>query len=156
MPAFCPLCASDERTTEEHTADGRRFAVCEANYHGTEPYVWETTPPERSRTRCDGLGSDLDIWDKLFECVPADGAIHSYGDLEDIFFAHYSRDAAVLQERCGHRWRDGKKSESQFSMSVYLAARLSELADEGLLVKSFAAAEGPWAYNGIIFHWKRA
>ena len=156
MPAFCPLCASDERTTEEHTADGRRFAVCEASYHGTEPYVWETTPPERSRIRGDGLGTDLGVWDKLLECVPADGAIHSYGDVEDLLFARYSAEAAVLQDRYGHRWRDGKKSENQFSMSVYLAARLSELADEKLLIKTFGPADGPWAYNGIISHWERA
>ena len=41
-------------------------------------------------------------------------------------------------------------------MSVYLGARLSELADEKLLVKTFGSAEGPWAYDGIISHWERA
>lgn len=39
-------------------------------------------------------------------------------------------------------------------MSVYLAARLSELADEKLLIKTFGPAEGPWSYNGIISHWQ--
>lgn len=156
MPAFCPLCASDEETREEHSDDGRSFAVCEAKYHGTEPFVWEPTQQQRSRTRGDGLGNELDIWEKLLECVPADGSVHAYGDVEDRLFANYPADAAALQNRYGHRWRDGNKSTNQFSMSVYLAARLSELADEKLLIKTYAPAAGPWSYNGIISQWERA
>ena len=155
MLAFCSLCASDDYTSERETEDGRVFAVCSAEYHGAEPYVWEPTPPPGRRTRGDGLGNDLDIWDKLLDCVPA-GDPHSYGVVEDQLFELHPREAAVLQQRYGHRWRDGRKSESQFSKSVYLAARLSELADEGLLIKSFAPAEGPWTYSGIISHWNRA
>jgi hypothetical protein len=155
MPAFCPLCASDERTSEHRTDDGRRFAICEARYHGTEPYVWETAPLQRFQTRGDGLGNDLGIWDKLLDCVPADGTAHPYGEVEDRLFESYLTEAGVLQERYGHRWREGKKSVNQFSMSAYLAARLSELADEKLLVKTFGPAEGPWAYNGIISYWQR-
>ena len=155
MPGYCSLCASDEFTSERATDDGRLFAVCSARYHGTEPYVWEPTPTQRRSTRGDGLGNELGIWDKLLECVPAGGP-HSYGVVEDRFFELYPNEAAALQERYGHRWREGRKSASQFSMSVYLAARLSELADEGLLAKTFAPAESPWAYNGIISHWMRA
>lgn len=155
MPAYCSLCASDEYMSERETGDGRKFAVCSANYHGAEPYVWETTPAQRTKTRGDGLGNELDIWDELLECVPSDGRAHSYGAVEDRLFELYPADAAVLQERYGHRSREGKKSENQFSMSVYLAARLSELADEKLLIKTFGPAEGPWSYNGIISHWKR-
>jgi len=76
--------------------------------------------------------------------------------VEDRLFELYPLEVALLQDRYGHRWRDGRKSENQFSMSVYLGARLSELADEKLLVKTFGSAEGPWAYDGIISHWERA
>lgn len=41
MPAFS---SSDESTSEHQTGDGRGFATCNARYHDTEPYVWETTP----------------------------------------------------------------------------------------------------------------
>jgi hypothetical protein len=76
--------------------------------------------------------------------------------VEDRLFESYPTEAGVLQERYGHRWREGKRSVNEFSMSAYLAARLSELADEKLLIKTFGPAEGPWAYNGIISHWQRA
>ena len=87
--------------------------------------------------------------------MPAEGT-HSYGAVEDRFFERYPADAAALQERYGHRWREGKKSANQFSMSSYLAARLSELANEQLLVKTFGRAEGEWSYNSVISHWARA
>jgi hypothetical protein len=157
MPAFCPLCASDENTVEEITEDGRMFAVCsDASEHGVDGFVWEPTPTKLSNTRGDGLGNELEIWDKLLECVPVDGSSHPYGDVEGRLFERYPGEARVLQERYGHRWREGKKSVNQFSMSVYLAARLSELADEKLLIKTYGPAEGPWSYNGIISHWERA
>jgi hypothetical protein len=153
--AFCPLCASDELTSSDTTEDGREFAVCMANVHGEDGYVWEPTPSRALSTRGDGLGFELDIWDKLLECVPAEGT-HSYGAAEDRFFERYPTDAAALQERYGHRWREGKKPVNQFSMSSYLAARLTELANEKLLVKTFGPAEGEWSYNGVISHWARA
>ncbi len=85
MPAYCSLCTSDEHTSEEVAEDGRLFAVCSGKYHGGEPYVWEPTPARRSK-RGDGLGNDLDIWEKLLECVPADGSAHAYGVVEDQLF----------------------------------------------------------------------
>lgn len=157
MPAFCSLCVSDEYTTESVTEDGRRFVVClNTREHGDAGYVWEPTAEKpASRSRGDGLGAELDIWDKLLECVPADGVAHSYGEVEDVFFDKYPAEAALLQEKWGHRWREGRRSESPFSMSVYLSGRLSELAAEDALVKSWGPAEGQWAYNGIISHWTR-
>ena len=153
--AFCPLCASDERTSIESADDGREFAVCMAKAHGENGWVWEATPRRTHSRRGDGLGLQLDIWDKLLECVPAEGT-HSYGVVEDMFFERYPGDAVTLQERYGLRWRDGNKPANQFSMSSYLAARLSELADEQILVKTFGPAEGEWSYNGAISHWARA
>lgn len=152
--AFCPLCASDENTSVETAEDGREFAVCIARDHGDGGYVWEPSPSHRGSRRGDGLGIELAIWDKLIECVPAKGT-HPYGVVEDLFFERYPADAAALQERYGHRWREGTKPGNQFSMSSYLAARLSELADEQQLVKTFGPAEGPWSYNGVISHWAR-
>ena len=113
------------------------------------------TSARRGKTRGDGLGNELEIWDKLLDCVPS-GDAHSYGVVEDQLFDRYPAEAAAVQERYGRRWREGKKSENQFSMSAYLAARLSELAEEKLLFKTFGAAEGPWSYNGIISYWERA
>ena len=155
MPAYCSLCASDDYTSERETDDGRVFAVCSARYHGTEPYVWEPTPTLSRNTRGDGLGSELGIWDKLLECVPAGGP-HSYGIVEGRLFELYPNEAAGLQERYGHRWRDGRKSQSRFSMSVVPGRTSQRTRRRGLLAKSFAPADGPWAYNGIISHWKRA
>jgi hypothetical protein len=152
---FCPLCASDENTSVQSADDGREFAVCAAADHGDSGYVWESSPPHRSPRRGDGLGAELEIWDKLLESVP-DGGPHAYGAVEDSFIARYPRDAELLQERYGHRWREGRRSASPFSMSSYLAARLSELADERLLVKTFGPAEGPWSYNSVISYWVRA
>ena len=155
MPAFCSLCVSDEYTTEGVTDDGRRFIVCaNTREHGPNGYVWEPVPEKPARLRGDGLGADLDIWDKLLECVPPDGIAHSYGDIEDIFFERYPDDAGVLQDRYGHAWREGKRS-GQYSMSSYLSGRLGELAKEGSLEVAWGPAEGPWAYNGRISHWTR-
>ena len=156
MPFFCPLCALDENTTASAAADGRVFVVCTTREHGVEGYVWEPTPERRSPTRGDGLGAELDIWDKLLECVPSDARAHSYGEVESVLIDRYPKETASLQDRYGHRWREGKRSTNQFSMSAYLAARLSELADEGLLIKTFAPAEPPWDYNAVISHWQRA
>lgn len=91
-----------------------------------------------------------------FSNVSLTVALTPYGVVEDGVFELYPREAGILQERYGHRWRDGRKSVNQFSMSVYLATRLSELADEKLLIKTFGPAEGPWSYNGIISYWERA
>ena len=156
MPAFCPLCASDENTSEGVAEDGRQFAVCtSAREHGSDGFVWEPTPRRKSRARGDGLGAELEIWDKLLECIPADGAAHSYGEVEDRFFERYPADSSLLQERYGHRWRDGKRSANQFSMSAYLAARLRDLVKEEAVDLTWGPAEGPWSYNGIISYWTR-
>jgi len=150
-----PLCASDEHTSEGTTDDGRGSALCSnPREHGHDGFVWEPTRMKKSRNRGDGLGAELDIWDKLLECIPADGVAHSYGD-EERFFERYPAEASLLQERYGHRWREGKKSVNQFSMSAFLAGRLSELSDEGAVAKTWAPAERPWAYDGVISHWAR-
>jgi hypothetical protein len=80
---------------------------------------------------------------------------HSYGEVEDVFFERYPADAALLQERYGHRWREGKRSTTQFSMSAYLAGRLRDLSRGGSADLTWGPAEGPWGYNGIISYWAR-
>jgi hypothetical protein len=80
---------------------------------------------------------------------------YSYGEVEDRFFILYPTEANLLHERYGHRWRDGNKSANQFSMSVYLAGRLRELATEEAVDLTWGPAEGPWSYNGIISYWAR-
>ncbi len=159
MPAFCPLCASDERTTEGVTVDGQRYATCSDPSHGAEPFTWEPYEPQRNRTRgrsSDGIGAELGIWDKLLECLPTgDGAL-SYGEVEDRFLDRFPTEWNLLIDRYGHRWRHPDKPSGQYSVSVFLASRLRELADEGLLELTWLPATGPWAYNGVISHWKRA
>lgn len=154
MPAFCPLCASDDYTTDVATPDGESLAHCADRSHGLDGFTWDPTPPKPTNVRSDGIGAELDIWDKLLECVPADGDPHSYGEVEDRLFSMYPAEAATLQNRYGHKWRDGNKSEGRYSMSVYLALRLRELEKEGHLALSWGPATGPWAYNEIISHWK--
>ncbi len=74
MLVFCSLCVSDEYTTDGVTEDGRRFVVCSnTREHGADGYVWEPTEEKKGRSRGDGLGAELDIWDKLLECITADG-----------------------------------------------------------------------------------
>jgi hypothetical protein len=155
VPAFCPLCASDDWTSDGVTDDGRKYVVClNPREHPPEGYVWEPTAEKTGVTRGDGLGAELDIWDKLLECVPPDGLSHPYGDVEDQFFDRYPNDAAFLQDRYGHAWRNGKRS-GQYSMSAYLSRRLGELAEEGLLGVHWGPAEGPWSYNGRISYWSK-
>lgn len=155
MPAFCPLCASDDYTSDIITPDGETLALCGHRSHGVDGFTWDPSPPEPTNMRSDGIGSELDIWDKLLESVPNDGEAHQYGEVEDKLFESYPTEAAVLQNRYGHKWRDGKKSENNYSMSAYLALRLRELEKEGHLKLSWGPATGPWEYNEVISHWQR-
>lgn len=110
MLAFCPLCASDDATKHDRASDGRVFAVCHAKEHGSEGFVWEPTLSGKHSTRGDGLGSELDIWDKLLECIPVDGVPHSYGEVEDVFFERYSANAALLK-RAFRRWVSDRRRD---------------------------------------------
>lgn len=157
MPALCPLCVLDEYTSESRTDDGIRFAVCTNSEHGSDPFVWEVGEPgRRGRRGGEGIGADLGIWDKLLTCVVPGEPPVAYGVVEDRFFDPYPDEAAVLLARYGHRWRDPDHRSDRFSMSSYLATRLSELSDEGHLKKTWGPAEGPWAYNGTISWWQQA
>jgi hypothetical protein len=70
----CPLCATDEYATTHTTDDGRAYAVCTGPGHA-ESWVFEPTDTRLARTRGDGLGAELGIWDKLLECVPLGAAV---------------------------------------------------------------------------------
>lgn len=158
MPAFCPTCALDDYTKEGVADDGTPFATCRGPDHGPEGFTWERwQPAARTTGRPEsGLGAELDIWDKLLECIPSGSDYTSYGAVEDSFFARHPREAAQLAERYGHRWREGvRRSTTQYSMSVYLSLRLRELATEGVLDVEWGPAEGPWSYNGIFSYWRR-
>jgi hypothetical protein len=156
MPAFCSLCVSDEYTSEGVEPDGQKYVFCaNVREHGADGYRWNPTVVSPKGASRGGLGAELDIWDKLLDCIPSDGTPHSYGEVEDQLFESYPADAALLQERFGHVWRGGKRSENQYSMSVYLALRLSELAREGSVALTWGPAEGPWAYNGTYSYWAK-
>ena len=155
MPALCPLCVFDDYTTEGRTEDGIRYVTCSNPDHGVEPYVWEPTETKYRRSR-DGIGADLDVWNKLLDCLSLGEPAVSYGVVEDRFFDRSPDEAMTLLLAYGHKWRDPDHPSGQYSMSSYLASRLSELADEGALVKTFEKAEGKWAYNVVISHWRLA
>ena len=89
-----------------------------------------------------GIGADLDIWDKLLDCVPSGQEFVPYGDVEDAFFDRYPAEADVLLRKYGHRWRDSAHPAGRFSMSVYLSGRLRELADRGELEVRWEPARG--------------
>jgi hypothetical protein len=154
MPAFCPICARDEETEEGRLDEGTRYGLCRSRDHGPEPYVWEITRPGVSFRSSEGIGADLDIWDKLLECVESADFV-PYGTVEERFIAKFPEEAQTLAERFGHRWRPEYPKSTQFSMSAYLAARLRELAKEGLLKLDWGPAEGPWSYNETISWWRR-
>ena len=154
MPIYCPVCASEDYASEQAEPDGEKYFWCtNEDVHGVDGYRWSSAPRTTRKPDRGGLGAELDIWDKLLECIPADAEAHSYGEVEDVFFERYPKDAEFLQERYGHAWREGKKSENQYSMSVYLSLRLSELAKEGSVQLTWGPAEGPWSYNGVISYW---
>jgi hypothetical protein len=155
MPHLCPLCATDDHTTSRRTKDGVRFVVCADSSHGDDGFVWEPSPPGRSR-RGDGLGAELGIWNKLLELLdPAEDFV-PYGVVEDRLFEQYPNDARLLLHRYGHKFRDPEHPSTQYSMSAYLASRLRELHQEGALELRWDAATGPWEHNGVISHWRLA
>ena len=154
MPHLCPLCASDDLTAESRTHDGVQFVVCTDRSHGADGYVWEPTPPPGRSTRGDGLGAELEIWDKLLELFdPAEDFV-AYGDIEDRLFHRYPTEAQTLLHRYGHKFRGAEHPSSQYSMSAYLASRLKELEREGHLQLAWRPATGDWAHNGVISHWR--
>ena len=156
MPAFCSLCVSDDYTEESTAEDGRRFISCRNPEHGTDPWVWEPSVAPSRRSRGDGLGSELDVWDKLLGCLESGSDFVPYGVVEDRFVERYPTEARKLLHLYGHKWRDPAHPSTRYSMSVYLAARLRDLEKEGHLALKFGPAEGKWAYNGTISFWKLA
>lgn len=156
MRGFCSLCVSDEFTSADRTEDGRRFFSCSNPEHGAEPWVWEPSEDRPKRHRGDGLGSELDIWDKLLACLQPGEDFIPYGDIEDRFIERFPTETGQLLSRYGHRWRYPAHPASKYSMSAYLAARLKDLEREGHLALRFDRAEGSWAYNEIISWWKVA
>lgn len=152
---MCPLCAYDSDTVEDRTDDGIVFITCTHPSHD-EPFVWERPPEQRSVRAGDGIGVELGIWDKLLECVIAGEEAVQYGVVEDRLFERYPAESAELIRRYGHAWRDPQHPSDRFSASAYLAARLSDLAAEGHLIKTFGRATGRWAYNGTISYWQVA
>ncbi|HKZ24176.1 MAG TPA: hypothetical protein VJ398_00110 [Acidimicrobiia bacterium] len=154
MVEYCGVCASEEYTESQVTEDGRHFVVCSSPFHGDEPRIWEPTTRLRSGSH-EGIGAELLIWDKLLECVIPGEAFVPYGTVEDRLGERYPEDLARLIHEYGHRWRDPAHPGTRYSASVYLGARLSELAKEGHLEHRSGPAEGPWAYNGTYEWWRR-
>jgi hypothetical protein len=154
MAEYCGVCASEEYTHPDATDDGRRFVECKNPFHGNEPRVWEPTSRRRSRSH-EGIGAKLSIWDKLLECVVLGEDFVPYGTVEERLADRYPEDLAHLIREYGHRWRDPAHPATRYSASVYLGARLSELAKEGHLDHRTGLAEGPWAYNGTYEWWRR-
>lgn len=150
------MCISDEYTEESATEDGRRFISCTNPEHGAEPWVWEPYEAPRGTSRGDGLGSELDVWDKLLACVDVGSDFVPYGMVEDRFVERYPSEARRLLHLYGHKWRDAAHPSTRYSMSAYLAARLKDLEKEGHLALKFGPAEGEWAYNATISWWKLA
>ena len=156
MPHLCSLCATDDSTAEHRTDDGIRYVVCTDRSHGPDGYVWEVPPPPGRSMRGDGLGAELAIWDKLLELFVADEDFVPYGDVEERLFDRHAAEARTLLHRYGHKFRDPDHPSGRYSMSAYLASRLKELEREGHLDLVFRPALGPWAYNGVISHWRLA
>jgi hypothetical protein len=61
---------------------------------------------------------------------------HPYGDVQDRFFERYPFDATFVQDRYGHAWRDGKRSER------YLMSAFVQGASGSLLRKVSSASPG--------------
>lgn len=155
MPAFCPLCAKDDRTETHELDDGSSYAICFHSSHGTDGYIWEPSPSMTGTSkRSEGIGAELDVWNKLLECFEDNADYVSYGEIEDRFFARHAEEASTLLHRYGHRWRDTKHRAGQYSMSAYLALRLRDLEKDDHLDLRWGPAEGPWKYNEVISYWR--
>ena len=156
MPNFCGVCASEDYTHEDQTDDGATFVVCTNPYHGESSRVWEPQHAESGRPDRGGIGAELGIWDKLLECVPPGSDFIPYGDVEDAFTDRFPDVMRRLIEMYGHRWREPRHPSDKYSASVYLGARLADLAREGLLEHQTGPATGRWAYNGTYEWWRVA
>ena len=152
---LCPLCASDDQTETFETEDGIKVALCQNKSHGERGFSWEPTPTPTRSQRSDGLGAELEIWDKLLELFGSDEDFVPYGTVEDRFIDRFPKEAILLRDRYGHRWRYADHPSTQYSMSAYLASRLRELEREGQLELDWQPATGPWTYNGVISQWRR-
>ena len=151
---FCGVCASEDYTSTEELDDGTEYYVCASSFHPV-PRIWE--PPARSGIQLgrSGIGDELTIWGKLYESVPEGPDFVPYGEVEDALAEQYPEALHALIREYGHRWRDPDNPSGRYSASVYLAARLGELAREGLLEQKSGPATGPWAYNGTYEWWRR-
>lgn len=141
--------------SSDTTEDGTRFLICTNPFHGEIPRTWEPVGAARLLGRSGGIGAELGIWDKLYESVPAGNDFVPYGDVEDTFAERYPEDMTRLIREYGHVWRDPDYPSTRYSASVYLGARLGELAREGLLEHKTGPAEGKWAYNGTYEWWRK-
>jgi hypothetical protein len=155
MVEYCGACASEEYTEVHRTDDGRRYVVCSSPFHGDEPRIWEPQPAQLHSRSHEGIGAELQIWDKLLECVIPGEDFVPYGTVEERLAERYPDDLEELIRQYGHRWRDPEHPATRYSASVYLGARLADLTGEGHLEHRTGPAEGPWAYNGTYEWWRR-
>jgi len=153
MPEYCGVCASDEFTEDHEGSDGQRYVVCHGPLHGDEPRVWEPSSRHGSKSR-EGIGAELGIWEQLMECFTPGEDFVPYGTVEDRLLQRYPETVARLIREYGHRWREPEHPATRYSASVYLGARLAELAAEGFLDHHTGPAEGSWAYNGTYEWWR--
>lgn len=88
MAIYCGLCASEDYTSVDHLEDGTEYYVCTNPFHATSR-VWE--PPTRSAIHLDrsGIGDELTIWGKLYDCVPEGPDFVPYGEVEDALAEKY-------------------------------------------------------------------
>lgn len=102
-----------------------------------------------------GIGEELTMWGRLYDCVPEGPGFVPYGEVEDAMAAKYPEALQALIREYGQPWRGADHPSGRYSASVYLGARLGELARECLLEQKSGPAAGAWAYNGIYEWWRR-
>jgi len=162
MATYCPLCMSRDRTREFDMSDPDRPRWrCDDESHGAQGFVWVAATEGTSGTRrrasdtSGGSGSAVsEFGEKLVACIPTGEAFVSYGFVEDRFFELWPEDAGLLLDRYGHVWRGGAERSGGYTMSMYLAHRLSELERAGLVEHVEGEPDERWPHLSTISHWR--
>jgi hypothetical protein len=136
--------------------------TCMDSTHGEEGFTWvsksgQTKGPATSRRGTTGRSQSVvsDIGEKLLSCIPPGPEHVPYVTVEDRFFELWPEDADALLQKYGHMWRNEGVRTGRYTMSMYLAHRLSNLERQGLAEHVNAKPDPMFNYHLTEYSWWR-
>jgi hypothetical protein len=151
----------DEQVTSTASDSEEHELVCMDSSHGADGFRWTpATTPDKPRTggrRAKPTGSDSpvsDIEEKLLSCIPQGTDFTPYGAVEDRFFELWPDDADTLLAKYGHMWRGDEQRSGTYTMSMYLAHRLSSIERQGLAEHIDGPSDERWAHLATFSYWR--